>query len=314
MKTILLTAIGGDIGQGVATIIRETYPDWRIVGADMSERHGAALFVDVLLKAPAARDPRYLSWLAETIEREKVDFCLPLSEAELELLQEQALSAVGGVPLITPGFKAVAVGGDKLETARYLAGLGLPGPWTATVDELAGNYRLPAIYKPRRGAGSKAVFICRTDEEAIFYSKHYPDGVFQELLLPADREVTCAVYRTKGGSVAVLQLLRTLVGGFTGWATVINDAAIAEQCQRLADALDVRGSINVQLRLTDDGPRIFEINARFSSTSLLRHKMGFQDVVWTLQEQLNMPVNLASPPVGTTGVRVQSAALMQRTE
>lgn len=314
MKTILLTAIGGDIGQGVATIIREVFPEWRIIGADMNERHGGAIFVDRLLKAPAARDPSYLSWLASTLDNENVDFCLPLSEVELDLVQEQKLATIGAAVIVTPGFKALEVGSDKLETARYLADLGLPGPWTVTVDDLDGNYRLPYIYKPRRGAGSKAIFICRSDEEAAFYSKYYPGGVFQELLLPADREVTCAVYRTNSGEVAVLQLLRTLVGGFTGWARVLDDAEVTNQCRRLAEALDLRGSINVQLRLTDAGPRIFEINARFSSTSLLRHKMGFQDVVWTLREQLNLPVTLTSPPVGTTGVRIQGAAIMQTIE
>ena len=83
MKTILVTAIGGDIGQGAATVIRESYPDWRIVGADMSERHGGGLFSDLLLQAPAASDPAYRQWLESTVETEGIDFCLPLSEAEL---------------------------------------------------------------------------------------------------------------------------------------------------------------------------------------------------------------------------------------
>ena len=314
MKTIILTAIGGDIGQGVASIIREHFPDWRILGADMGDRHGGGLVVDKLFKAPAARDPAYLAWLSTTLASEKVDFCLPLSEAELDFFTANRLDAVDGVPLIAPGFKAVEVGGDKLETSRFIASLGLPGPWTATPEEMGGQYRLPAIYKPRRGAGSKAVFICNTAEEASFYSRYYPGGVFQEVLMPAEREVTCAVYRTREGKTGVLQLLRTLVGGFTGWAQVIDDPAIADQCRHIAEALDLRGSINVQLRLTESGPRIFEINARFSSTAVLRDKMGFKDVVWTLQEQLGMPVTLTAPPVGVTGVRVQGAAILHASE
>ncbi|MGV8951943.1 MAG: ATP-grasp domain-containing protein [Cypionkella sp.] len=280
----------------------------------MNERHGGALFVDRLLKGPAARDPSYLGWLASTLESEAVDFCLPLSEAELDLVQDHKLAAIGAVPVIMPGFKALEIGNDKLVTAQYLASLGLPGPWTIDAADMDAGARLPCIYKPRRGAGSKAIFVCRTEEEANFYSKHYSGGIFQELLLPADREVTCAVYRSKEGTVAVLQLLRTLVGGFTGWAKVIDNAAVTDQCRRLAEALDLRGSINVQLRITEEGPRIFEINSRFSSTSLLRHKMGFQDVVWTLREQLDLPIALTNPPVGTSGVRVQGAAIMQTIE
>lgn len=313
MKTILITAIGGDIGQAVATIIREIFPDWRIVGVDMNERHGGGLFVDRLLRGPAARDPAYLGWLSATVVEEAVNMCLPLSEAELDFIHENELAEIGTVPVITPGFRALEIGNDKLLTAQFLSEIGLPGPWTIDAVE-ARRPTLPCIYKPRRGAGSRAVFICRTDEESEFYSKHYPGGIFQQLLEPADREVTCAVYRSKTGRIAVLQLLRTLVGGFTGWAKVIDNAEITDQCRRLAEALDVRGSINVQLRLTDEGPRIFEINARFSSTSLLRHKMGFSDVAWTLREHLNLPITLTCPPAGTSGVRIQSAAIMQASE
>ena len=40
MKTILITGIGGDISQGVATILRENRPDLRLIGVDMHEQHG----------------------------------------------------------------------------------------------------------------------------------------------------------------------------------------------------------------------------------------------------------------------------------
>ena len=135
-------------------------------------------------------------------------------------------------------------------------------------------------------------------------------SVVQELLLPADQEVTCAIYRTKDGRTAVLQLLRTLVGGFTGWAQVIDHPEVSKQCVQIAEGLGLQGGINAQLRLTEQGPRIFEINPRFSSTLLMRHKMGFCDAVWTVQEALGKSVSFYHPRVGTTGVRVQDAAVL----
>lgn len=310
MKTILVTAIGGDIGQGAATVIRDSFPDWRIVGADMNERHGGGLFSDLLLKAPAASDPGYEQWLASVVEAEGIDYCLPLSEAELGYFLTRHISNIAGAEVIHPGFKALEIGQDKLATARFLAETGIPAPWTATSEELLSEDRIPCIYKPRTGAGSKSVFICRSAEETVFYARHFPGGVFQELLLPADREITCAVYRSAGGEVAVLQLLRELTGGFTGWARVVDNREITQQCTLLASELKLAGSINVQLRLTDDGPRIFEINARFSSTTLMRHKMGFPDLVWALEEKMGKSVTYTYPPVGTTAARVQGAAII----
>ena len=35
---------------------------------------------------------------------------------------------------------------------------------------------------------------------------------------------------------------------------------------------------------------IFEINPRFSSTVLFRHLMGFEDVLWSIQDKLGLSV------------------------
>lgn len=312
MKTILITGIGGDIAQGVATIVRETFPGWRVVGADIHHRHGGALFVDQVFRAPVATDPLYDQWLAELLAREGVDLCIPMSEAELIHLAEHRGPEFGNVMLIGANRRAVEIGSDKLRTSEFLASIGVARPWTVPVEDFGPSIPFPCIFKVRRGAGSKAVFVCETALDVEFYRNRHPPSVLQELLLPADQEVTCAVFRSRDGNTVSVQLLRTLVGGFTGWAQVISDPEVAAQCMLVADALNLRGSINVQLRLTSSGPRIFEINPRFSSTVLIRHRMGFRDVVWSLQEALGEEVSFHQPTTGTVGVRIQGAALCSR--
>lgn len=311
MKSILLTAIGGDIAQGAATIIRQTFPDWRLVGVDMGDRHGGGLYVDMLAKAPRADDPAYLPWLKVLLDQEKIDFCWPFSEAEIGMLASMEPAKIGNATLITPGQHAVAVGNDKYETSLFLASLGLPGPWTEIDSSDLGPSSFPCIYKPRRTAGSKSIFICNALDEAQFFQAKFPDGIFQELLLPADREVTCAVYRIRSGETHVLPLLRNLTGGLTGWAQVIENEDITRQCQTLAEAVGLRGAMNVQLRLTEAGPRIFEINARLSSTALMRHQMGFQDTVWTLKELQEEEISVSLPKTGTIGIRTQNASIIK---
>ncbi len=311
MTNILITAIGGDISQGAASITREAFPSWRMVGADISSQHGGSLFVDELLMAPPANDEAYVDWLSTTIAEKKVDLCWPLSEPELQRLAAANAFETIGCPVIYPGKKAVEIGNDKLATAEFLRGIGIPAPWTVVDVEALKLDQYPCIYKPRSSAGSKAVFICKTAEEAQFFFKTFPGGVFQELLLPADKEVTCAVYRSRQGETAVFPLLRRLTGGLTGWAESIQDAEVDAQCKRVAEALDLQGAINIQLRITPEGPRIFEINARLSSTAMIRHQMGFTDAVWSLKEALGESIELKVPAAGMQGVRVQSAALIK---
>lgn len=309
MTTILITGIGGDIAQGIATIVRRVFPDWRIVGMDIHDRHGGALVTDAVYRAPAVPDARYLPWLEDLVAREQVDVCLPTSEAELIELSRLGIDSVGSARLVMANPSAIAVGSDKLRTAEFLNSINISTPWTLPAESFDAATPLPCIFKARRGAGSKSVFVCRSAEDVEFYRARHASAIVQEWLQPDTNEVTCGVYRTRTGEVSVVQLLRTLVGGFTGWAQVIQNAEVESQCRRVAEALDLRGSINVQLRITDAGPRIFEINPRFSSTVLMRHLMGFADVEWSLRESAGQPVVLTQPAVGTIGVRVQGAAL-----
>jgi len=67
----------------------------------------------------------------------------------------------------------------------------------------------------------------------------------------------------------------------------------------------LQGSMNIQLILTDSGPRIFEINPRFSSTVLMRHKLGFCDFLWSLDEAKGLSVDFPSIEVNQCMVRTQ---------
>ena len=80
-------------------------------------------------------------------------------------------------------------------------------------------------------------------------------------------------------------------------------------CELIAQGLDLRGSMNIQLRLTDKGPRVFEINPRFSSTVLMRHRIGYSDVLWALDETEGKSVVFPEIPQDRIMVRVQGAAV-----
>ncbi|HYD79822.1 MAG TPA: ATP-grasp domain-containing protein [Paucimonas sp.] len=310
MTSILITAIGGDIAQGVATVLREARPEYRLVGVDMHDKHGGALFVDAFHVIPGAADDGYAAAIAAIVEREGIDIVLPVSEPELAVL-DKLVARVANAAWLTCGAGALAAGLDKLATARSIAQLGLPVPWTLPVSE-GWPERYPCILKSRTGSGSRSVFTVADREEAEYLVRRHPHAIFQELLLPADREVTCAVFRARDGRVATLQMLRRLVGGFTGWAQIIDDARIAAMCRTIAEGLDLRGSMNVQLRLTDDGPRVFEINPRFSSTTLMRHRLGFSDAVWALDDLAGRPFTIPRIAPGSVTVRVQGAAVLAR--
>lgn len=306
MKTVvLITGIGGDIAQGVATILRESRPDLWLLGVDTHHQHGGHRFVDCFATLPPASDSGYLAALKAIVLQHAVNMVMPMSEPELAAVRPFE-DLVPGVKWITAGNQVVAAGLDKLETAHAISRLGLPVPWTKPVSE-GDAISYPCILKNRFGSGSRAVFVVADEEEAAYLIPRYPNAVFQELLEPAEREVTCAVYRTRDGRVSSLLMLRRLTGGFTGWAKVIRDDETALMCERIAEGLDLRGSMNIQLRLTEHGPRVFEINPRFSSTVLMRHRLGFSDVLWAIDEAEGGSVSFPSIKENQIMVRVQGA-------
>ena len=309
MTTVLITAIGGDIAQLVAMLVRRSFSDFRLIGVDMGAEHGGSLFVDDFLQVPSAASPYYLDTIQTVIDRERVRHVIPMSEAELAVLLP-LIESGQCAHWITAGAQVVRAGIDKLDTIRALERMHIPVPWTIPVDQ-GGPRTFPCILKDRVGSGSRGVYVVNDNEEARYLAARHPRALFQELLQPADREVTCAVYRTGDGRTATLQMRRRLVGGFTGWAVIMNEPAIGAVCEQVATQLDLRGAMNIQLRLTDSGPRIFEINPRYSSTVLMRHEIGFTDVAWAFDELRGKRVSFPRVPVGTVIVRTQGAAVIK---
>ena len=305
---VLITGIGGDISQGVATILRECRKDLCLVGVDVHSQHGGHRFVDFYETIPSAFDSGYLSSLELIIDKYQVDIFVPMTEPELGILYPLFDTFFPGVKWITAGSEVVAVGLDKLFTIEALEKLCLPVPWTVSVGD-GKPLGYPCILKNRNGSGSKAVFTLQNIEDATYFSRRYPDAIFQEMLEPPDREITCAVYRCTNGIVHSLLMMRRLTGGFTGWAKIIENKEIRVMCEQIAVGLNLRGAMNIQLRLTDQGPRVFEINPRFSSTVLMRHRLGFKDLLWAIEEAEGKKISYAPVPENKIIVRIQGAAI-----
>ena len=295
-RCILVTGASGDIADAVGRILGERYPDTRLVGADASaEWPGRAVFAE-MHRLPLAGQPDYTTALTELTASCGAELVIPTSEPELRRLAIDAGAAA--LPLLMNPKEALLPFLDKLETANWLRTAGLPSPSTCLLNKADADH-LPLVAKPIRSSGSRRILIVRTLEQLRAAQQMLGrDAVGQALLEPDEAEFTCAIVRPAGQPL-FLAMRRKLLGGLSSEIRIEQHDQIDALMSAIDAALPGYVALNVQLRLTPEGPRIFEINPRISSTAMMRHRAGFEDVIWLIEARLGRPVpERFDPPVG----------------
>ncbi|WP_299195674.1 ATP-grasp domain-containing protein [uncultured Erythrobacter sp.] len=303
---ILLTGAGGDIGIALARVLREALPGAAIIGADCDAGAVGAEFVDSFHTLPRADAPDFLAALESLIAVTGARHVIPLAEAELARLSAEDMLAgeLAGAAIISANATAVRTGLDKLVTAQVLGQAGLAVPESGIVGEDEPGH-FDCIIKPRSGQGSKGLrFVARGEFDAL--AGDYRGNLWQRWLKDEASEYTCGVARFGAKATRSLCFRRRLQGGLTGRGEVVHDARLTLACEQVAEALDLEGSINIQLRMDAGTPVIFEINPRFSSTVGFRHRLGFTDAIWAIKARLGLDVGAYTPPVA--GTRIERVA------
>ena len=284
---ILVSGVGGDIAQSITRVLRSYYPGSEVIGSDI---HSEFILTDLLSKTfilPSTSSDQYLKSLVDLLQNESIDLFIPTSEPELRWLSDHT-DDLDLLPChcLMPSIKAMKIGFDKYLTNKHLQLNNLPYPWTTLASE-ANNavIELPCILKSRFGAGSSTVSLIDNRSKLKIYSQLFPDYILQEFLPISHGEFTCGVYRCLDGTTRVITMRRRLSAGVTSYAEVVSMPYVDELCTKIALSLDLYGSINIQFRYVEGkGPMVFEINPRFSSTVGLRHKIGFTDLIWSIEE------------------------------
>ena len=180
--SILVTAIGGDIGQSIARVLRHFKQITSIVGTDISDNNAGPYFVDRFVLVPAATNKEYLDTLEKIVKENDISCVIPASEIEIQVLNNYLLNnKVFIAPLIMANQKAVSLCFDKYETIKFLKANGIKVPWTVPISQEPLKY--PCILKNRRGAGSKDLVIIEDQKDWQYYRRKRHDALLQELLL-----------------------------------------------------------------------------------------------------------------------------------
>ena len=285
---ILVTGCGGDIGQSIGKILLKSKYTKNLFGIDISNKNAAQFIYPNFSIGVPFTHPDYLQRLELFIDEHDIDLIIPIAEPELRFFSEQnILKTIGKAKMITASALALEIGFDKFKTAEFLKKENLPFPETFLAKSLKRIHNFPVILKSKTGSGSKDIHKINSIEEFLFHTKNtIDDYVVQEFISDEKGEFTCGVFRSSSKEIRTQIFKRELTSGYSGYGEVIENTIISNLLEKIAVKLDLVGSINIQLRIKENQPKVFEINPRFSSTVLFRHLLGFEDLIWSIEDLL----------------------------
>ena len=281
MKTVIVTAVGSFSAPAVIRELKEG--GYRVLGTDINPKEFIAMSAeaDVFVNLPRCdAGQKYVDALAELIRREKVDAVIPLTDAELDVLNEVREQLEPAALWASPA-EAVRVSRDKVKSRAAAERAGAKVIPTALLEDAMGtdspeqallkNPGLPLILKLRDGRSSQGLYRVRTEDEFTRALKEIrgtgrgKDYLVQPLI--EGRIVTVDVVRFPDGTCTAApreEYVRTWNGAGLS-VHVFRDQALEETCRAVAEELGILGCVNFEFIHAEDGSYYFmECNPRFS--------------------------------------------------
>lgn len=270
---IAVTATGGGVGQSIIKSLK----GFDVVALDSDELGAGLYMAGKHYIIPQANDPEYIPRLLEICDNKKIDYLFPGMDVELDKLSRHIYDFEEiGTQVIISKPDVIKIADDKWLTNQFIFNLGLPTAKTSRFSVIAKtfHYGFPAIIKPQRGgARSKNVYKLKSQDD-MPNNINLTEYIAQEYI--EGDEYTCGTM-TIGSYYGCIVMRRILRDGDTYKAFVVRNPVIEDLCEIICNKLLPFGAFNIQLRMRDGKPYVFEFNARCSGTTACRSLAGFNE-------------------------------------
>jgi carbamoyl-phosphate synthase large subunit len=283
---VLVTGAGALLGQGILRCIQMAERPVRIITADPDPRATGHWLGHCACLIPPASDPQYLEAIENIAEEEEISLIFVGTDVELGIFsrgKDNLFRKFHALTVVSP-LKAIEIANDKILTSRFLRDEGFSFVDCAlasdreNVERLVEKFGFPLFGKPRIGARSVGAFKIADRGVLEEVCAKNPDYFIGEYLSEEDGEFTAGCLVTNGRCKSIVVLRRDLRDGNTYRAYAETSGRFDRLLGQVAERLGIFGPCNLQFRLRNAEPVIFEINARFSGTTPIRAIFGYNEV------------------------------------
>ena len=312
-----ILSIGSGVGQSVIESLRLTNFNFHTIGLGNNPLAFGAYECHEMVMIPSFYDNDYINALYNLCINKKIQILVPGTDDEALILSNQIdLFKSINVKIIVsePSFMMLIRDKNNLSkmfknSATFLESYSLEQV-KPLIEQKIVHY--PLISKPKNGNASNGINILLDEKDFVLVSDN---DVIQECAIPNKNDPNYQQYikqlnKHKNPQISeysfqlVLNQFGDEIGRMVSFNSLRNgvpieiipyfDKDVWEEIDKIIPELKklgARGPINIQGRLTDNGLKCFEINARFTGMTGLRAELGFNEVEKLLLDYLNIENN-----------------------
>ena len=236
-----------------------------VIVTDVNPLSPAVHVADRWFEVPLATSSGYLEAISTICEDEGVSLVVPTIDDELESFGAAADSfRARGVTVAVSPESTSRTCRDKLATCTFLRAKGIAAADSMMPDDVPAAPAFPLFIKPRYGRGGVGAFPAHSPRELQFFSSYVEHPVVQESLDGPEFTVDL-LCDFEHRPIAIVPRERVVIrAGVIDRGRTVKDQRLVDLAEKTASVLPFAGAANIQCRIVDGRPVVFEINPRFS--------------------------------------------------
>ena len=287
MKTVLITAIGSMSSKAAIDSLKKK--GFRVIGTNYypKEYIAEAYMVDQFYNVPRYNcEVEYIKTLCSIIAKEEVDYVIPLTDPEVDVINEyrEKVERTGTIICIS-NYETINVCRDKLDIATMLSEniaeiRTIP---TINFDDISELSKYPLVCKKRNGRSSEDLHIIHDYDEWIFIKDRIAlDNYIVQRFIQGNVVCVDVIRNINTKQVIAIprkELLRTSNGAGLS-VFVFKDEKLQNLCFKISECLDINGCVNFEFILDENGEYWFmECNPRLSGGIAFSCIVGYDYII-----------------------------------